>query len=149
MLKIGRLKPHDADAREIGQLLSAAHRNLDDAHIMEISAENRYDAAYKAVMQAALAALMAHGYRPDTNQPGHHATVIQSLPKTIGSKGERVAVLDTLRHKRNLSDYTGKDIDPASVEVCIKEAATLLKEVEAWIAQHRPDLVPKNKERGK
>jgi len=26
-------------------------------------------------MQSALAALMMHGYRPDTNRPGHHMTL--------------------------------------------------------------------------
>jgi hypothetical protein len=48
---------------------------------------------------------------PDTNQPGHHVTVLQSLPKTMGLPGVRLAVLDTLRRKRNLADYTGEDID--------------------------------------
>jgi hypothetical protein len=27
---------------------------------------------------------MARGYRPSTNEPGHHATIIQTLPLTIG-----------------------------------------------------------------
>jgi hypothetical protein len=72
--------------------------------------ETRFDAAYKAIMQAALVALMANGFRPDTKKPGH-----QSLPKTIGLENDRVVVLDTPRHKRNLSDYTGEDIDHASV----------------------------------
>ncbi len=142
LLKIGPLKPHDAGAAEIQRLLAAARRNLADAGKTEISQETRFDAAYKAIVQSALAALMANGFRPDTNKPGHHVTVLQSLPKTIGLKGERVAVLDALRHKRNLSDYAGDDIDHASVETCIKEAGILLKEVEAWIRKNRPDLVP-------
>lgn len=70
LLKIGRLKTHPPDAREIEQLLAAARRNLADARVTSISAETRFDAAYKAIMQCSLAALMMHGYRPDTNQPG-------------------------------------------------------------------------------
>lgn len=142
LLNIGQLKPHDAGAAEIQRLLGAARRNLADARATGISQETRFDAAYKAIMQSALAALMANGFRPDTNKPGHHVTVIQSLPKTIGLKGERVAVLDALRHKRNLSDYAGDDIDHASVETCIKEAGNLLKEVDAWVRKIRPDLAP-------
>ena len=138
--RIGQLKAHGPRAQEIQQLLLAARRNLSDARKDQISYETRFDAAYKAIMQAALAALMANGFRPDTNKPGHHATVVQSLTKTIGLTGERVVVLDTLRHKRNLSDYTGKEIDHASVEACIAEAENLLKDVEAWLKKHRPDL---------
>ena len=100
LLKIGQLKEHPPDAAEVQRLLAAAARNLADARVMTISPETRFDAAYKAVMQAALAALMAHGYRPDTSRPGHHATVVQGLALTIALASARVTVLDTLRRKR-------------------------------------------------
>jgi hypothetical protein len=38
-----------ADAAVIDRLLSAASRNIADAHVTEISPENRFDAAYKAI----------------------------------------------------------------------------------------------------
>lgn len=107
LVKIGQLKPHATSRAEIGDLLAAAHRNLQDARAENISTENRFDAAYKCIMQSALAALMASGFRPDTKKPGHHQTTIQSLPKTISLDVTRVVVLDSLRNKRNLSDYTG------------------------------------------
>ncbi|TCS68992.1 hypothetical protein EDC61_1227 [Sulfuritortus calidifontis] len=142
LLKIGQLKRHTTDRAEIGHLLAAGRRNLADARAENISTENRFDAAYKCIMQCALAALMANGFRPDTKVPGHHQTVIQSLPKTIGLKAARVAVLDTLRNKRNLSDYTGKEIDPASLATCIQEAEQLLAELAAWLAAEHPELTP-------
>ena len=61
LLKIGQLKPHPTDANEIEQLLLAAERNLRDAHATTISTETRFDAAYKAIMQSALAALRCMG----------------------------------------------------------------------------------------
>jgi len=67
LLKIGQIKEHPMDSQEIERLLSAAGRNLHDAHVKDISPETRFDAAYKAIMQSALAALLMHGYRPDTN----------------------------------------------------------------------------------
>ena len=91
LLKIGLLKEHPPDAAEVQRLLAAAARNLADARVVMISPETRFDAAYKAVMQAALAALMAHGYRPDTNRSGHHATVVQGLALTINLAPARVA----------------------------------------------------------
>jgi hypothetical protein len=124
-------------------LLAAAARNLADARVRNISPETRFDAAYKAIMQAALAALMAHGYRPDTKRPGHHMTVVQALPLTIGLTAARVIVLDTLRRKRNVSDYTGEDVDDSSVEHCVAEADRLLQDVTAWLKENRPRLVKK------
>ena len=141
LLKIGQLKVHQTDAVEILRLLAAAQRNLIDAQATSISTETRFDAAYKTIMQAALAALMAQGYRPDTNRPGHHMTVLQSLPLTIGLAQKRMAVLDTLRRKRNLSDYTGEDVDDVSMENCIGEARQLIADVTAWLNIHRPHLL--------
>jgi hypothetical protein len=141
LLKIGQLKSHATDAVEIQRLLDAARRNLADAHVEAISPETRFDAAYKAIMQAALVALMANGFRPDTNRPGHHMTVLQSLPKTLGLPGERMLVLDTLRRKRNLSDYTGEDIDDVSAQHCIREAEQLLREVDVWLKKNAPGLI--------
>jgi len=144
LLKIGQLKAHPPDAEEIERLLNAAQRNLRDARVTRISAETRFDAAYKAIMQSALAALMMHGYRPDTNRPGHHMTVVQSVPLTMGVETKRVAVLDTLRRQRNVADYTGDDIDESTVEHCINEASGLLDDVLAWRRTNRSELMPGN-----
>src|SRR3954469_25830397 len=87
--------------------------------------ETRFDAAYKAVMQCALAAMMASGYRPSTSEPGHHVTLIQSLPLTLGVDNATWVVLDALRRKRNANDYTGDVVMPDMVTECITQAAHL------------------------
>jgi hypothetical protein len=92
-------------------------------------------------MQTALVALMANGFRPDTNRPGHHMTVIQSLPTTIGLPSARMLILDVLRRKRNLTDYSGDWVDETLMENCIAEAKALLRDVEAWLAEHQPNLL--------
>ncbi len=61
LLKTGQLKKHATEAGEIADLLIAARRNLDDSRAENISTENRFDAAYKCIMQCALVALMANG----------------------------------------------------------------------------------------
>ena len=92
-------------------------------------------------MQSALAALMANGFRPDTNRPGHHMTVVQGLSLTIMLDAPRVTVLDTLRRKRNLADYTGDDIDDSTAVHCIEAAEQLLKDVKVWLELNRPELI--------
>jgi hypothetical protein len=67
------------DKVQIGKLLAAAQRNIQDAQLTALSAENRFDAAYKAILQLAMAALHANGYRTLTSKPGHHQTAIQTL----------------------------------------------------------------------
>ncbi len=67
--------------------------------------------------------------------------VVQGLAHSIGLEATRITVLDTLRRKRNLSVYTGDDIDDSSAEHCITEAKRLLKDINTWLKAHRPDLV--------
>jgi hypothetical protein len=135
LLRIGQLKEHPADAGEIARLLLAADRGIADARVQSISPETRFDAAYRSIMQTGLAALIARGYRPDTNRPGHHATIIQTLTLTLAIDTRRVAVRDTLRRKRNLLDYTGEDIDEGSVAASIEAAAQLLHEARAHLTR--------------
>lgn len=141
LFRIGRIKEHPVNAAEIQKLLTAARRNLQDSLITEISPESRFDIAYKAIMQSALAAMMAKGYRPNTNSPGHHQTVLQSLPITMGLANERMLVLDALRRRRNLSDYTGEDVDDALTVTCTEEAGQLLEDVTSWLALTCPGLI--------
>lgn len=97
LLRIGRLNEHAPTAAEIARLLTAIDRNIADAAVASISEATRFDAAYKAVMQCALVAMLAAGYRPSTSEPGHHQTLIQSLPLTLGAANEIWVVLDALR----------------------------------------------------
>lgn len=141
LLAIGRLQAHQPDAAGIAKLLQAARRNLADAHIAQLSTDNRFDAAYKCIMQCAMLALWANGYRTSTSQPGHHQTAIQSLGLTMGVAQPRIIVLDALRRQRNVSDYEGDPVSTATLQACIDQAAQLLAGAEAWLRANRPDLL--------
>lgn len=141
LLKINKLQVHSPTRDSVQRLLEAAHRNLADAHITEISAENRFDAAYKCIMQCAMLALWTNGYRTSTSQPGHHQTAIQTLPTTIGLEQATVIVLDALRKQRNVSDYEGDPVSDQAVIECIKQAEELYRNINAWINKNRADLV--------
>ena len=140
LVKTNQLQVHNPSRDAVHRLLEAAQRNLADAHITEISAENRFDAAYKCIMQCAMVALWVNGYRTSTSQPGHHQTAIQTLPTTIGLEQTTVIVLDALRKQRNVSDYEGDPISDQAVIECIKQAEQLYQNISAWISKNRADL---------
>jgi len=137
---IGRLKPHSATAKELSRLLESAALSLEDARRKENHAASRFDLAYKSLMQSALAALMANGFRPSTSEPGHQQTMIQTLPKTIGVPAEKVRLFDGFRRARNLADYEGNPPEDRLVAECIEAADELLASVRAWLKTNRPDL---------
>jgi len=141
LLRIGKLKPHAADKAEIGRLLAAAGRALADAGIERLSSDARLDLAYRAIMQVALAAMLAQGYRPATSEPGHHQLIIQALPKTAGIAADRIRVLDGYRAVRNQSDYRGVPVSDAVAQECLAEARALVDEIRGWLAAHHPRLM--------
>ena len=47
------LEKINVEADTIQRLLTAAKKNIHDAKVQQISLENRFDAAYKAIMQLA------------------------------------------------------------------------------------------------
>ena len=145
LLRIGKLKEHTPTAAEVLRLLEAVDRNLADAAVDVISLETRFDTAYKAVMQCALAAMLASGYRPSTGEPGHHQTMIQSMPLTLGVSNDTWVVLDALRRKRNANDYLGAMVTLDMVSECLAQGKALRSRLRAHLAAHHPDLLKKPK----
>ncbi len=137
-ISLDRVAP---DKAQTAKLLAAARRNLADAQIADLSTENKFDAAYKAVMQLAMLALNANGYRTLTSKPGHHQTAIQALTLTVILAPEKVRLLDAMRKLRNLSDYSGDLIPDAAVAECLAAAQDLLAHVLAWLVNHKPELL--------
>lgn len=141
LLEIQSLVEFSARREDIQRLLAAAERNLGDAAVTAISDENRFDAAYKCIIQCAMASLMANGYRTSTSKPGHHQTAIQALSLTVGLDARTIVILNSLRKQRNVNDYDGDPISPTMVEECRQQAEALLTLVRTWLQKHRPDLL--------
>jgi hypothetical protein len=140
LLSINKLQSFTPDRGAVQKLLRAARRNLEDARLTALSADNRFDAAYKTIMQCAMVGLWANGYRTSTSQPGHHLTAIQSLPLTMQVSKETVIVLDALRKQRNLNDYEGDPISDSALSTCLDEADKLLAHTRQWLQTHHPEL---------
>jgi hypothetical protein len=140
LLAIHKLVAQAPDKAGIARLLAAAARNLADAQFGAVSNDNRFDAAYKTILQCAMVALWAKGFRTSTSQPGHHQTAIQSLPKTLGLAPAKVVVLDALRKQRNVNDYEGDPVSNAALASCLAEAGSLLAQTRQWLKTEYPEL---------
>ena len=136
LLKTKQLLPHNPSKEAVLRLLESAKRNLADANIEAVSPENRFDAAYKCIMQCAMVGLWVNGYRTSTSQPGHHQTSIQSLSISIGLPMTTVIILDSLRKQRNVSDYEGDPVSDQAVMECIKQATELHAYLRKWLSEH-------------
>ena len=135
------LEKIEPDSAAIKRLINAANRNIQGAHVAAFGNEIQFDAAYKAILQLANAALQANGYRTLTSRPGHHMTMIQALPKTIGLDADTVIILDTLRKQRNATDYSGDIVPESALKECISCAENLYHDVTHWIKKHKPELL--------
>ncbi|MDX3775591.1 DNA-binding protein [Chromatiaceae bacterium AAb-1] len=137
---IGRLLERiEPDANSIQRLIAAAERNIRDAGLAALSNENRFDVAYKAIMQLANAALQKAGFRTLTSKPGHHQTMLQSLVKTVGIDSDTLIVLDALRKQRNIADYSGDLVEEAAVTECIQQARQLFILTTEWLTRQHLD----------
>ncbi|MDD5329625.1 MAG: hypothetical protein PHX38_06440 [Sulfuricella sp.] len=141
LFNINRLQEFSASAEGVRRLLDSAARNLNDARLAGLSTDNRFDAAYKTIMQCAMIGLWANGYRTSTSQPGHHQTALQALPLTLGLPAASVIVFDALRKQRNINDYQGDPVTEAAVAECIRQADTLLNHTRQWLNKHKPELL--------
>lgn len=129
------------DRRHIQRLLAAVRRNLADAQIDGLSNENRFDVAYKAIMQLSMLVLHACGYRTLTSRTGHHRTAIQALQVAMGLPVERLIVLDALRKQRNAADYSGDTLSPGLVFERIEAGTALLVDVIRWLQAEKVELL--------
>ena len=141
LLKTKQLLVHVPSAEEIGKLLKAAQRQLEDAKSEEISNETRFDAAYNSINTMARAALAANGYRTSTSVPGHHQTALQSLPKTIGVANSYPIALVALSKRRHVVNYEGDEVSGTMVRECIAKAEEVMRLVSDWIKKNRPELI--------
>jgi len=135
------LQAVEPDRASINRLLEAAARSLADAQLADMSSEGRFDMAYKCVMQLANAALQANGFRTLTSKPGHHQTMIQTLPRTVGLERPVMTVLDSLRKQRNERDYEGDPVSASPANEAVMQAQSLFAVTVTWLQQHKSHLM--------
>jgi hypothetical protein len=142
----GWLVEHKTSPQEIADLLGVADRDLHDCAVKGLSDDWRLAIAYNAALQCAVATLAASGYR--AARDAHHFRVIQTLAFTIGADSKTVTQLDAFRKKRNIGDYERAGMisrqEAAEMETLAKD---LRKNLESWLRQKHPQLLPKRSAR--
>ncbi|MEI7427340.1 MAG: DNA-binding protein [Betaproteobacteria bacterium] len=131
----------EPDSMLIHRLLDAAKISLKDAELANLSSEGRFDMAYKAIMQLSNVALQANGFRTLTSKPGHHQTMIQSLPQTIGLTNNEMILLDQMRKQRNVIDYSGDVVSATLANAAVRQANLLMIQIENWLRKNKPELL--------
>lgn len=141
---IGRgLERAGSDTEELARYLERIRRKLQDSRQPTISLDSRFDVAFEAMLQIALAALRANGYRT-TSGAGHQQLAIQALPKSIGVSAADMRALDEFRKKRSAGLYLA-EFEPSEAEVValIGAVERLHKQLLAWLRANRPELLGK------
>jgi hypothetical protein len=120
---------------------NAVARNLRDAALGALSADNRFGLAYEAALPLAKMAIACSGYR--VKGQGAHQTTFAAFPLILGPSVQKMAsYFDRCRRKRNEISYDMADVvTDTEVEEILDLAWKFQQTVEAWIAKNHPQFV--------
>jgi hypothetical protein len=138
LLDTNRVQTHSTSKPEIDDLRGAVARNLQDAAIDALSADNRFGLAYEAALLVAKMAIACAGYR--VKGQGAHQTTFLALQLVLGPSAEKTAsYFDRCRRKRNEISYDMADVaTDTEVKEILSKAQKFQQTVEAWIANNHP-----------
>lgn len=137
----GWLKKYETNREEIANLLAIVERDLKDAGGAGLSPDWRFGIAYNAVLKLCNILLFTEGFRPSHGT--HHFRPIAALPLILGKQKEKDSkYLETCRVKRNIIEYdcVGSVSEEEALELR-GFAEEFKKEVQAWLAEHHPELM--------
>ncbi|MGD0384465.1 MAG: hypothetical protein ABSA77_13170 [Thermoguttaceae bacterium] len=99
LLDANRVEKHTTTRQELDDLRKAINRNLHDADLPGLSADNKFGLAYEAGLLLAKMAVACAGYR--VKGQGGHQTTFASLKLAIGSKLGLLRIMASLRARKN------------------------------------------------
>jgi hypothetical protein len=142
LLESRRVEAHETSKSELDDLRSAVARNVRDAAIVELSADNRFGLAYEAALLLAKMVLACAGYR--VKGQGAHQTTFAALPLVLGpSISQTASYFDRCRRKRNEISYDMADVaTDTEVKEILGKTQQLQQTVETWIANSHPQWSP-------
>lgn len=133
-----RVEPHTTSRAEIESLRAAVERNLKDAAVRTISADNRFGIAYDAALLVVKLVVACAGYR--VKGWGAHRTSFEALQLAMGPGHSRTAgYLDRCRRKRNDLSYDAADVvSETEADELLRRAEELFSQAEEWISRSHP-----------
>lgn len=140
LLAANRVEPHATSKQELDDLRKAVERNLRDASLPHLSADNRFGLAYEAGLLLAKMAVACAGYR--VKGQGAHQTTFAALKLAVGSTvAKTAAYLDRCRRKRNEISYdTAGLVSETEATEIVRTVGTFRRTVEDWIGKKHPQF---------
>lgn len=138
LLEDGRVDRHRTSKGELDDMRAVVARNLADAALPGLSADNKLGLAYEAAMVLGKMVLACSGYRP--KGLGHHRTVFEALPLAMGREvRDTAAYFERCRRERNFISYEAAGVvNEGEAGLALREAHDFAQKVEMWIAQGFP-----------
>jgi hypothetical protein len=136
LLAAGRVESHLTSKQELDDLQKAVRRNLHDATLPGLSADNKFGLAYEAGLLLAKMAVACAGYR--VKGQGAHQTTFVALKLAMGASVAKTAsYLERCRRKRNQISYdTAGLVSDTEAEELAAETEKFRRAVEGWIAKN-------------
>ncbi|SCB17713.1 hypothetical protein [Cupriavidus alkaliphilus] len=124
----------------VQELLRAAVQKFQDTTVQGVSDPTKFEAAYDAILFAALAVFAAQGYRITAAQ-GHHRIALEGLVGSIGGSQLLLDELDGLLSIRN-EKYTGfATVRAPDMRLALEHARRILDDTSHWLREHFPGML--------
>lgn len=134
----GAFHPCAQDKGAIRRWVTAAQEKSLDADNVSVSIGTRFEAAYDAAFNIALAVINANGWRLRSVQ-GHHAFALEAACEAIGAGLTTFDKLDAIRELRN-QKYDGIARTDADLREAKAAFQTFSDVAVAWLQNERPAL---------
>jgi hypothetical protein len=140
LLATHRIESHVTSKQELDDLRRAVGRNLQDAALPGLSADNKFGLAYEAGLLLAKMAVACAGYR--VKGQGAHQTTFVAIKLAMGpSIAVTASYLDRCRRKRNEISYdTAGLVSNTEAEELAAEMKEFQMAVDGWIVKNHLHL---------
>ena len=130
--------PGAQDKLAVRRWITSAQEKLRDADNVSVSTGTRFEAAYDAAFNIALAVVNASGWRPRSVQ-GHHAFALEAACEVIGAGLKTFDKLDAIRELRN-QKYDGIPRTEADLQEAKAAFQNFSDLAVAWLQAKHPSL---------
>jgi hypothetical protein len=144
------LKAHTPSKQELQGLLSIVERELRDSAVDGLSADGRFNHAFRAALTLATVLLHASGYASARGQ-SHHYRTIEAIPEILGAGAkDDAAYLQACRVKRNAAEYdAANEASDTEATELIRFAKELEGTVRSWCGETGSDAIAQTNHRAK
>ncbi|MFJ4293086.1 hypothetical protein ACIP1U_25405 [Cupriavidus sp. NPDC089707] len=124
----------------VQELLRAAVQKFQDTKVGGVSDPTKFEAAYDAILFAALAVFAAQGFRLSAAH-GHHRIALEGLVGSLEGGQLLLDELDGLLSIRN-SKYTGfATVRAPDLRLALALAERMLNETSQWLHANHPEML--------